>query len=92
MVIQVTGSMLKAGRALAGLLQDDVAARAGISCNCLKKWEASSDAVPHARAIPLARVVSVLESEGITFLSNGVQRVQPAQRPATIESIGVVVP
>ena len=76
-VVEITGSMLRAGRILAGLSQEDLAQQAGISRPRLTVWEGSSNEVPNARAPALGRIVSVLESEGIHFIEGGVQRVQP---------------
>jgi DNA-binding XRE family transcriptional regulator len=39
MIPKLTGSLFRAGRALAGLTRDDLANRAGISRDVLRIWE-----------------------------------------------------
>jgi AcrR family transcriptional regulator len=46
LAIRITGNQLRAGRALANLSMEDLAARARLSRRSLSKWEGSSNAVP----------------------------------------------
>jgi transcriptional regulator with XRE-family HTH domain len=70
-IIEITGSMLRAARNLAGLSQQEIADRARLSRPCLTTWENSSSSVPSANARALGRVVSVLEDEGVVFTAGG---------------------
>src|SRR6516165_11999186 len=47
-IIEITGSMLRAARSLAGLSQQEIAGRARISRPSLTTWENSSSSVPSA--------------------------------------------
>jgi transcriptional regulator with XRE-family HTH domain len=81
-VIQVTGSMLKAGRVWVGLSQEQVAQRAHVTRPALTIWERSSDSVPRATYPALARVIDVLETAGVRFRHDGVfvERATPLNR------------
>jgi transcriptional regulator with XRE-family HTH domain len=70
-IIEITGSMLRAARSLAGLSQQEIAGRARISRPSLTTWENSSSSVPSANTRALGRVVSVLENEGVVFIAGG---------------------
>jgi AcrR family transcriptional regulator len=48
LAIRITGNQLRAGRALADLSMEDLAARARLSRRTLSKWEGSSNAAPDA--------------------------------------------
>ena len=69
---------LRAGRALAGVSQEALARRAGLHRQTIWAWERASGATPAAYATKLARVVDVLESEGVRFAADGVHLDQPA--------------
>jgi hypothetical protein len=58
LLIRITGSQLRAGRALAGLTIEDVATRAGLCRHSIRKWEGSSNAVPEANVSHLSRALS----------------------------------
>src|SRR5262245_9258510 len=73
LLVRITGNQLRAGRALANLSMDDLAARAQLSRRTLSKWEGSSAAVPDAMVDHLSRALDVLEAEGIRFTDGGVQ-------------------
>jgi transcriptional regulator with XRE-family HTH domain len=45
MIPKLTGNLIRAGRALAGLTRDDRANRAGLSRDVLRSWEISSAAL-----------------------------------------------
>jgi transcriptional regulator with XRE-family HTH domain len=79
LAIRITGAQLRAGRALAGLTIEDLAARAQLCRHSVRKWEGSSNAVPDAMVGHLSRAVDVLESEGVRFNDSGVylQRTAP---------------
>jgi transcriptional regulator with XRE-family HTH domain len=73
MIPKLTGNLLRAGRALAGLTRDDLAARTGLSRDVLRSWEISSEAiVPAATYSHLCRVVAVLAGESARFSGDGV--------------------
>ena len=71
LLIRITGSQLRAGRALAGLTLAEVANRAGVCRHSLTKWEHSSNASPEATLNHLSRALDVLEAEGIRFSADG---------------------
>jgi DNA-binding XRE family transcriptional regulator len=71
LLIRITGCQLRAGRALAGLSIEDLAARAGLSRHSVSKWENSSHAVPEATVNHLSRCCDVLEAEGVRFGDDG---------------------
>jgi hypothetical protein len=48
LLVRITGSQLRAGRALAGLTIEDLAVRARLCRHSVRKWEGSSNAVPDA--------------------------------------------
>ncbi len=80
LLIRITGSQLRAGRALAGLTIEDLATRARLSRHSVTKWEHSSNAVPEATVNHLSRCLYVREGEGVRFSNGGVflQRTAPA--------------
>jgi predicted transcriptional regulator len=57
LLVRITGSQLRAGRALAGLSIEDVAARARLCRHSIQKWEGSSNAVPSAMVAHLSRAL-----------------------------------
>jgi DNA-binding transcriptional regulator YiaG len=67
----ITGSRIRAARALANLTRDDLAARVGISRDCLRMWEHSSDALPPAQLKPFCKLVEVLQDAGVEFRGDG---------------------
>ncbi len=82
-VVRITGGMLRAGRSLVGLSQQEVADRASVSRPSLTTWEGSSGSIPNANARALDRVVSALEAEGVRFSDGGVH----LQRPTPMSTI-----
>jgi transcriptional regulator with XRE-family HTH domain len=66
-VSQITGRQLAAGRALLGIGQAELAARANISAPTLRRMEAS---LGHAEGMKnnVASVVTALKAAGITFI------------------------
>jgi transcriptional regulator with XRE-family HTH domain len=73
MIPKLTGNLFRAGRALAGLTRDDLAARTGLSRDVLRSWEISSEAiVPAATYSHLCRVADMLEGQGARFSGDGV--------------------
>lgn len=74
-----TGNQLKAARALAGLEQKDVAARAGVHVNTIRSMEAAGGEPIAGRAQNVHAVQRALEDHGIEFLNHG----QPGVRLAT---------
>jgi predicted transcriptional regulator len=83
LAIRITGNHLRAGRALAHLSMEDLAARARLCRRSIAKWEGSSNAVPDAMVTHLSRVIDVLENAGVRFTDSGVH----LQRTAPISSI-----
>jgi transcriptional regulator with XRE-family HTH domain len=89
LAIRITGNQLRAGRALAGLSIEDLAARARLSGRSISKWEGSSAAVPDAMVSYLSRAIGVLESEGVRFTArDGVYLQRSAPTSTVIESAG----
>ncbi len=87
LLIRITGSQLRAGRALAGLTIEDLATRAGLCRHSVTKWEHSSNAVPEANVNHLSRCLDVLEAEGVRFGNDGgvfPQRVAPVAATTTV--------
>jgi transcriptional regulator with XRE-family HTH domain len=83
---KLTGNLIRAGRALAGLTRDDLAERAGLSRDVLRSWEVSSDALVPAQYQMLVRAIDALEAEGIRFSVDGVQLHRPAPIGTVIHS------
>jgi len=83
LLVRITGSQLRAGRALAGLTIEDLAARAQLCRHSIRKWETSSNAAPSAMVDHLSRALDVLEAEGIRFSDGGVF----LQRSAPISTV-----
>jgi ribosome-binding protein aMBF1 (putative translation factor) len=71
-------------RALAGLTIEDLAARAQLHRQSVRKWEGSSNAVPDAMVAHLSRALDVLEAEGIRFTDGGVQMQRSASAVTTV--------
>jgi transcriptional regulator with XRE-family HTH domain len=90
LLVRITGSQLRAGRALAGLTIEDLAARARLCRHSVRKWEGSSNAVPDAMVGHLSRALDVLEAEGVRFTDGGVHLQRPAPVAGTVlQSEGV---
>ena len=62
LLLRITGSQLKAARALANLSIGEVSRRAELNRASIRKWESSSDTVPSANLAHLiiSRMVDVL--------------------------------
>jgi transcriptional regulator with XRE-family HTH domain len=71
LLVRITGAQIRAGRALAGLTIEDLAARAQLHRQSVRKWEGSSNSVPDAMVAHLSRAVDVLEDAGVRFTDNG---------------------
>src|SRR5262245_31711099 len=56
LLVRITGNQLRAGRALAGLTIEDLAARAQLHRQSVRKWEGSSNATPSAMTDHLCRL------------------------------------
>ena len=83
MIPKLTGNLFRAGRALAGMTRDDLAARAGVSRDVLRIWEISSASIIPAQYQMLVKAIDALEAEGVRFSDDGVSR----QRPAPIGTV-----
>jgi ribosome-binding protein aMBF1 (putative translation factor) len=90
LLVRITGAQIRAGRALAGLTIEDLAARAQLHRQSVRKWEGSSNAVPDAMVAHLSRAVDVLEAEGIRFTDGGVHLQRTAPTGTVIHSERVV--
>jgi transcriptional regulator with XRE-family HTH domain len=88
LAIRITGNQLRAGRALAGLSIEDLAARARLSGRSISKWEGSSNAVPDAMVSHLSRALDVLEDAGIRFSDGGVHLQRTTPMSSVIASEG----
>src|SRR5262245_3770277 len=86
LAVRITGNQLRAGRALADLSMEDLAARARLSRRTLSKWEGSSNAAVDAMVAHLSRALDVLEAEGVEFSDNGVRLARPAPIGTVIHS------
>ena len=90
LLVRITGAQIRAGRVLAGLTIEDLAARAQLCRHSIRKWETSSNAAPSAMVDHLSRALDVLEAKGVRFSDNGVQLLRTAPMNTTIASAGVV--
>ena len=88
LITRITGSQIHAGRIMAGLTREDLATASDVSRHSVRKWECSSNALPHATLDHLCRVVTVLEEAGVRFLKNNGVRLE--QRYPT--GVSVTVP
>ena len=84
LLVRLTGAQIRAGRALAGLTIEDLAARAQLCRHSIRKWETSSNAAPSAMVAHLSRALDVLEAEGIRFSDDGVHLQRTAIPTSTI--------
>ncbi|MDP4026679.1 helix-turn-helix transcriptional regulator [Methylobacterium sp. NEAU 140] len=67
----VTGHQLKAARALIGMEQTDLAARADLHVNTIRKMEGKGTAEITSGADIVRRVQSALEAAGVEFMNHG---------------------
>ena len=67
----VTGNQLKAARALLGVEQTDLASRAGLHVNTIRKMEGKGSAEITSGADVVRKVQIALETAGIEFLNHG---------------------
>lgn len=67
----VTGNQLKAARALSGIEQTDLALRARLHVNTIRKMEARGTSEITSGADVVRRVQSALEAAGVEFLNHG---------------------
>lgn len=80
-----TGNQLKAGRALAGLEQKEVAERAGVHVNTIRSMEAAAAEPITGRAQNVQAVQRALEHYGIEFLNHGQPGVRLMLKPGRSE-------
>jgi DNA-binding XRE family transcriptional regulator len=66
-----TGNQLRAGRALAGMDQADLAKRAGVHVNTIRTMEGKGEAMLKSALDVVTRVQSALEAAGVEFLNHG---------------------
>lgn len=67
----VSGNQLKAARALAGVDQITLAARARVNVNTIRNMEASRQGAIAGRAANVQAVQTALEAMGVVFLNGG---------------------
>jgi transcriptional regulator with XRE-family HTH domain len=89
LAIRITGSQLRAARAIVGLSMGDLAERARLSSRVISKWESSSNAVPEANVAHFNRALDVLESEGVRFIHGGVHLARPTSTTTVTASEGI---
>ncbi|MDP2297673.1 MAG: helix-turn-helix transcriptional regulator [Pseudolabrys sp.] len=77
--MDLTGNHLKAARALAGLDQEQLAERSGVSINTIRNMESAGADAIGGFASTRQKVQSALEKLGIEFLNGG----QPGVRLVT---------
>lgn len=66
----ITGSQIRAARALLGWTSEHLASQAGVSYATISKIE-QSPGVPGVKATTLAQIAAALEAGGIMFQSRG---------------------
>lgn len=76
-----TGYQLKAARALVGMEQSDLAERAGVSVNTVRKMEWRAAETLTSGLDTIKRVQAALEAAGVEFLNHG----QPGVRLAKVQ-------
>ncbi len=62
----ITGAQLRAGRALVGLSQPDLAERSGVSTMTIKRAEGAGAPFPSTETI--AKIRAALEAAGVEFI------------------------
>lgn len=67
----VTGNQLKAARALLGVEQADLATRADVHVNTIRKMEAKGAATLTSGVDIVHKVQAALEAVGVEFLNHG---------------------
>ena len=67
----VTGNQLKAARALAGIEQSELADKAGVHVNTIRKMEWKGPAELTSGADVVRKVQVALEAAGVEFLNHG---------------------
>ncbi len=67
----ITREQIKAGRALLGIDQRDLAARAGVSLVTLRRLEGHAENAGLVASTSVRKVVAALEGMGVRFLSEG---------------------
>ena len=68
----ITGSQMKAARALLGIDQKELALRAGVSLPTIQRMEASEGSV-RAIVSSLEKVVAALDAAGVALIGPGVR-------------------
>lgn len=79
-----TGNQLKAARALVGMDQADLAARAGVNVNTIRNMESADAGAIPGRSQNVQAVQKVLEAAGVQFIAEngggpGVRLKKPAK-------------
>lgn len=75
-----TGYQLKAARALVGMEQSDLADRADVSVNTIRKMEARGAETLTSGLDTIKRVQGALEAAGVEFLNHGQPGVRLAKK------------
>jgi len=66
----LTGNQLKAGRALLGMHQAELAERAGLNVNTIRHMESSGETPIPGRVANIQAVQAALETAGVQFLND----------------------
>lgn len=70
--MSMTGTQIRAARALLEMEQSDLAARASVSINTIRNMEAKGSKIVRVRLETLMKVQKALENAGVSFLpANG---------------------
>lgn len=75
-----TGYQLKAGRALVGMEQADLAQRSGVAVTTIRKMEWKGAETLSSGLDTIKRVQAALEAEGVEFLNHGQPGVRLSRR------------
>jgi transcriptional regulator with XRE-family HTH domain len=81
-LIVITGSHIRAARALLGLSQHDLAKRSKVALRTLSRME-ESDGPINARTETLTRIVITLERAGVEFLNDDRPGVRLMAKPGS---------
>ena len=90
---RVTGRLIRAARALAGLTIAELAQRSTVGVRTIKRWETMEDEQLRVSPANLARVLHVLESANVAVCHDGggVRLInltgQPAAEPSKLKTV-----
>ncbi len=87
----ITGNQLRAARALAGVEQQWVADRSGVSVNTIRNMEARGMEPITSGAVTVRKVQAAIEGAGVEFTNGGQPGVRMTRQPYTAEDLANVV-